>query len=362
MSFSFLLPSACLSCTTQNLALHNMQNQDMNLVLSTDAKPRLKWTPELHQRFVEAVNQLGGPDKATPKNLMRVIGISGLTLNTDWGKANRLKSASAIIWMVRLRIHYYREIQSGNKDLSSDTSDGTHKLMNESSKIAQALQMQMEVQRKLHEQIEVQRHLQLRIEAQGKYLQSVLKKAQETLAGYTSSSVGVELAKAELSQLVSMVNTGCTSSSLSELTEIGGSSLKQMERKPMKGTICSRESSLTSSESSGRTEDEEPPKNENICNRKSNTCFEFNFMEIYPEKKGLISGSSNEVSGKKRSGTNICEGICVDQPVAKRLELPEEETGCGLRKSGLLGSFDLNNQYQNDNESSPKAIDLNCKE
>lgn len=39
-----------------------LQNQNMNLVLSTDAKPRLKWTPELHQRFVDAVNHLGGPD------------------------------------------------------------------------------------------------------------------------------------------------------------------------------------------------------------------------------------------------------------------------------------------------------------
>lgn len=35
---------------------------DAGLVLSTDAKPRLKWTPELHQRFIEAVNQLGGAD------------------------------------------------------------------------------------------------------------------------------------------------------------------------------------------------------------------------------------------------------------------------------------------------------------
>ncbi|GLT27812.1 hypothetical protein SLA2020_027840 [Shorea laevis] len=75
----------------------------------------------------------------------------------------------------------------------------------------------MEVQRKLHEQIE--RHLQLRIEAQGKYIPSVLKKAQETLAGYGCS--GVELIKAELSQVISMVNTGCTSSSFSELTEAG---------------------------------------------------------------------------------------------------------------------------------------------
>jgi hypothetical protein len=32
------------------------------LVLTTDPKPRLRWTPELHDRFVDAVAQLGGPD------------------------------------------------------------------------------------------------------------------------------------------------------------------------------------------------------------------------------------------------------------------------------------------------------------
>lgn len=37
-------------------------NGDSGLVLSTDAKPRLKWTPDLHERFIEAVNQLGGAD------------------------------------------------------------------------------------------------------------------------------------------------------------------------------------------------------------------------------------------------------------------------------------------------------------
>ncbi|KAK8977222.1 hypothetical protein V6N11_021308 [Hibiscus sabdariffa] len=285
----------------------------MNLVLSTDSKPRLKWTPELHQRFVEAVNQLGGADN-------------------------------------------YKEIQRRNGNFSSDTRDGIHKQMKESKRISQALQMQMEVQRKLHEQIEVQRHLQLRIEAQGKYLQLVLKKAQETLVEYSSSSVGVELAKAELSQLVSMVNTGCTSSSFSELTEVGGSSLIDRERKAPRGTICSMGSSLTSSENSG--EDNETPKNENICNQN----VELSFMDFHQEKKPL-SGSSNQANGKKRSMSDTSDGTCVEQPVAKRLELPEEGTGSRLRKSGFLGSsFDLNVQCYNDIGSGPKAIDLNCSE
>ncbi|GLT61111.1 hypothetical protein SLA2020_338400 [Shorea laevis] len=80
----------------------------------------------------------------------------------------------------------YREIQTTHgHNFSTEISDASHNKINESLQIAQALQLQMDVQRKLHEQIEVQRHLQMRIEAQGKYLQSVLKKAQETLAGYS---------------------------------------------------------------------------------------------------------------------------------------------------------------------------------
>lgn len=35
---------------------------DACLVLTTDPKPRLRWTAELHERFEDAVAQLGGPD------------------------------------------------------------------------------------------------------------------------------------------------------------------------------------------------------------------------------------------------------------------------------------------------------------
>jgi len=42
---------------------------DSGLVLSTDAKPRLKWTPDLHARFIEAVQQLGGADSEYLKHI-----------------------------------------------------------------------------------------------------------------------------------------------------------------------------------------------------------------------------------------------------------------------------------------------------
>lgn len=258
-----------------------------------------------------------------------------------------------------------------------------------SLQIAQAFQLQMEVQRKLHEQIvvwpikpipiyiadikliqqcitisilfhfQVQRHLQPRIEAQGKYLQLVLKKAQETLVGYSSSSVGIGLTKAELSQLVSMVNSGCTNSSFSELTKIGDSSLKEIER-TIRGTTSSMESSLTASESC-RRKDVEPPQDENICTWKSYTSAELSLMDVHTEKP-LISGSSNLANGKKRSRSDFSDGILVEQPLAKRLEFPGEETGYRFRKSGLLRSFDLNSRCHNDTESASKEVDLNCRE
>ncbi|XP_076918863.1 myb family transcription factor PHL8-like isoform X2 [Bidens hawaiensis] len=303
------------------MASQNIQHQpqDLNLVLSSDAKPRLKWTPELHQRFVDAVAQLGGPEKATPKSLMRVMSIHGLTLY-------HLKSH-----LQKFRLGKVQQSPDCSEskqeeyvdDHRSDVTSTDHivEVPNQINdlKIAQALQMQMEVQRKLHEQIEVQRHLQLRIEAQGKYLQSVLKKAQDTLAGYNSSTIEVEVAKAELSQLVSMVDNGCPSS-LSVLTELENSTSKpDLEKNPKEKS--SLESSLTSSESSGR-------------NEKGNLVL--SLMETKPENR----------SGRKRSGSTISDG------------------NCQVSKSKR---FDLNSEYVNDVdfefdfESRSYTLDLNSK-
>nr|GMD72827.1 myb-related protein 1-like isoform X3 [Ipomoea batatas] len=47
--------------------------------LSGVRKPRFKWTVEVHQRFVDAVNQLGGIHRATPKNIMTLMDIQQIT-------------------------------------------------------------------------------------------------------------------------------------------------------------------------------------------------------------------------------------------------------------------------------------------
>ncbi|GER48255.1 homeodomain-like superfamily protein [Striga asiatica] len=43
--------------------------------------PRLRWTPDLHHRFVEAVQKLGGKHRATPKRIMQVMDVRGLKIS-----------------------------------------------------------------------------------------------------------------------------------------------------------------------------------------------------------------------------------------------------------------------------------------
>ncbi|KAA3463746.1 putative transcription factor RL9 [Gossypium australe] len=42
--------------------------------------PRLRWTPDLHLRFVHAVERLGGQDRATPKLVLQMMNIKGLSI------------------------------------------------------------------------------------------------------------------------------------------------------------------------------------------------------------------------------------------------------------------------------------------
>ncbi|XP_057459247.1 protein PHR1-LIKE 3-like [Actinidia eriantha] len=175
---------------------------DACLVMTSDPKPRLRWTSELHERFVDAVTQLGGPDKATPKTIMRTMGVKGLTLY-------HLKSH---LQKYRLGKQSCKELPDNSKDESQDTCSSisssariAHDL-NDGYQVTEALRVQMEVQRRLHEQLEVQRRLQLRIEAQSKYLQSILEKACKALDDRAAATAGLEAAREELSDLAIKVS------------------------------------------------------------------------------------------------------------------------------------------------------------
>ncbi|XP_068643349.1 myb family transcription factor PHL8-like isoform X2 [Aristolochia californica] len=329
--------------------------RDLGLVLSSDAKPRLKWTSELHQRFVDAVSQLGGPDKATPKTVMRMMGIPGLTLYhlKSHLQKYRLGKNQPSEAHGDNKKEDYRTIEVTSAQVNNESPARIRTNVNEGLEIAKALQLQMEVQKKLHEQIEVQRHLQLRIEAQGKYLQSVLKKAQETLAAYSSSSVGLEAAKAELSELVSMVNPDCPDSSFSRVADLSNLGLQQQGRGRSvlghaQNTDCSMESCLTSSGSPERKDEKQ----------QMNPSSKLLSMELDWNKNGLRKPCLNNLAlGDKTSGSTVSDATCAEEPSSKR-HLHHDNADTNSKKIKLSKALDLNSQYLGEIDSGPRELEL----
>ncbi|XP_057512673.1 myb family transcription factor PHL7-like [Actinidia eriantha] len=128
-------------------------------------KERMKWTQELHDLFEKAVNQLGGPDRATPKGVLKVMGIQGLT-----------------IYHVKSHLQKYRI----SKFIPESTTRGKFERRNISeilpnfsttsgAQLNEALQMHKEAVGRMSDQNEVQRSLKLKMEAQGRFLERIVE-------------------------------------------------------------------------------------------------------------------------------------------------------------------------------------------
>ncbi|XP_019439919.1 PREDICTED: protein PHR1-LIKE 1-like isoform X2 [Lupinus angustifolius] len=132
-------------------------------------KSRMRWTPELHEAFVEAVNQLGGSEKATPKGVLKLMKVEGLTIYHVKSHLQKYRTA-----------RYKPEPSEGSSDKKLTEVEEMKSLDLKTNKgITETLRLQMELQKRLHEQLEIQRELQIQIESQGKRLQMMFEKQIE---------------------------------------------------------------------------------------------------------------------------------------------------------------------------------------
>ncbi|CAN8271034.1 unnamed protein product [Cochlearia groenlandica] len=158
-------PSPCVELrplvrTVSSNSISNNINNNCNTNNNEAAKGRMRWTPELHEAFVDAVNQLGGSERATPKGVLKRMKVEGLTIYHVKSHLQKYRTA-----------RYIPAPSEGSPETKLTPIEQITSLNTKSGiDITEALRLQMEVQKQLHDQLENQRKLQIRIEEQGKTL------------------------------------------------------------------------------------------------------------------------------------------------------------------------------------------------
>ncbi|KAL2245059.1 UNVERIFIED_CONTAM: Protein PHR1-LIKE 2 [Sesamum indicum] len=313
---------------------------DPCLVLTSDPKPRLRWTADLHERFVDAVTQLGGASsqyscylshfipcfspppevqlfidlalalsaEATPKAIMRTMGVKGLTL-----------------FHLKSHLQKYRLGKQSGKEFSEASKDGSYLLdsprssnspqnvqasdMNEGYEVKEALRAQMEVQSKLHLQVEAEKHLQIRQDAEVRYI-AMLERACKMLAAQILGAAvpdedggGFQGKGTKAPENGSQNPLGSyPSQSANELGAPGPAEVPPNLHQQL--ADCSTESCLTSHESPvGLPPEGSPPgrKRAMLNVDSTNASFVWGESDVYTPDLHLVQVSSHGIAGTGRN-------------------------------------------------------------
>ncbi|KAH8520507.1 hypothetical protein H0E87_001813 [Populus deltoides] len=143
-------------------------NNSVSLGATIKSKIRVRWTRDLHKRFVESVNRLGGAEKATPKGILREMDVHGLTIFHVKSHLQKYRTARYLPESKEVCVSDAGRLEKTPTIVVTkfDPKIGIH--------IAKALQLQLDVQRRMHEQLEIQRNLRSQIEEQGRQLKQML--------------------------------------------------------------------------------------------------------------------------------------------------------------------------------------------
>ncbi|MQL78341.1 hypothetical protein Taro_010758 [Colocasia esculenta] len=202
----------------QEASIPQEEIRSPSLVLTADPKPRLRWTADLHERFVDAVAQLGGPEKATPKTIMRTMGVKGLTLfhlkshlqkfrlGKQSGKEIGEQSKDGETPDLVSRYHYLDCVQKGT--FTSCTDFGLGMNISYLSFGSSKQQQQLFISK-------VQKHVQVRLEAHHKYISSLLERAIKIATEQIASTTGVHMSGSELADIVAKTSAITPSESFS---------------------------------------------------------------------------------------------------------------------------------------------------
>ncbi|KAM1059651.1 hypothetical protein ACFX1X_024668 [Malus domestica] len=128
-------------------------------VLKAKLRPRLQWTPELHTRFVDAVNQLGGPHKSTPKKVQQAMGIQGITL-----------------FQVKSHLQKYRLGRYSGKEWTEGT-----RICMPSDELVKAAADEERIRMQIEASFQAGRQLQLWQDAEQRYMNFAMENAHKKL-------------------------------------------------------------------------------------------------------------------------------------------------------------------------------------